>query len=302
MSSSASVVVVGSVNADLVVRVPRLPVPGETVIGGTFQLACGGKGANQAAAAARLGARTWLVGLTGDDDFGRQAREDLRDAGVDLSELGTGSSRTGVALIVVDDRGENLIAVASGANAEVTGDMVARSLRRIEVRHAVVLANLEVSDDAVMAAAAEARARGWRFVLNPAPARPLPDPLLAACDVISPNEREVEALGRPSVEALLGRGVGAVVVTRGAAGADLYRPGVPAHHQEAFPVVAVDTTGAGDAFSAALAWAMAEGRSLEDAVCLAAGAGALATRQVGARASLPDRAELESFADACRPV
>jgi ribokinase len=302
VSSTASVVVVGSVNADLVIRTPRLPVRGETVIGGTFHTACGGKGANQAAAAARLGARTWLVGLTGDDDFGRQAREDLRDAGVDLSELGTGSSQTGVALIVVDDRGENLIAVASGANAEVTGDMVASSLRRIEAQHAVVLANLEVSDDAVLAAVAEASVRGWRFVLNPAPARQLPAPLLAACDVISPNEREVEALGWPSVDALLEQGVGAVVVTRAAAGADLYLPGVPAHHQEAFPVAALDTTGAGDAFSAALTWAIAEGRSLKDAVCLAAGAGALATRQVGARASLPDRVELESFADAGHPV
>jgi ribokinase len=277
-------------------------VPGETVIGGTFHTACGGKGANQAAAAARLGARTWLVGLTGDDESGRRAREDLRGAGVDLSELGTGSSHTGVALIVVDDRGENLIAVASGANAEITGDMVARSLRRIGVRHAVVLANLEVSDDAVLAAASEVRARGWRFVLNPAPARALPAALLAVCDVISPNEREVKALGWPSVDALLEQGVGAVVVTGGVAGADLHRAGVPAHHQEAFPVATVDTTGAGDAFSAALTWAMAEGRSLEEAVCLAAGAGALATRQVGARASLPDRAELESFADAGRRV
>lgn len=277
-------------------------MPGETVIGGTFHTACGGKGANQAAAAARLGARTWLVGLTGDDESGRRAREDLRGAGVDLSELGTGSSHTGVALIVVDDRGENLIAVASGANAEITGDMVARSLRRIGVRHAVVLANLEVSDDAVLAAASEVRARGWRFVLNPAPARALPAALLAVCDVISPNEREVKALGWPSVDALLEQGVGAVVVTGGVAGADLHRAGVPAHHQEAFPVATVDTTGAGDAFSAALTWAMAEGRSLEEAVCLAAGAGALATRQVGARASLPDRAELESFADAGRRV
>jgi ribokinase len=276
-------------------------VPGETVIGGTFHTACGGKGANQAAAAARLGARTWLIGLTGDDEPGRQARDDLRGAGVDLSELGIGSLHTGVALIVVDDRGENLIAVASGANAEVTGDTVARSLRRIEVLDAVVLSNLEVSDDAVLAAATEARARGWRFVLNAAPGRPLPPPLLAACDVISPNEREVESLGWPSVEALLEQGVGAVVVTSGSAGADLYRPGRPAHRQEAFPVGAVDTTGAGDAFSAALAWAMAEGRSLEDAVRLAAGAGAIATRQVGARASLPGRAELESFAETSHP-
>jgi ribokinase len=200
-------------------------VPGETVIGGTFHTACGGKGANQAAAAARLGARTWLIGLTGDDESGRQAREDLRGAGVELSELGIGSSRTGVALIVVDDRGENLIAVASGANAEVTGDAVARSLRRIEVLDAVVLSNLEVSDDAVLAAATEARARGGASSSTPRRAgHCLPAP--RGLRRISPNEREVEP-GWPSVEALLEQGVGAVVVTSGSAGADLYRPVVP---------------------------------------------------------------------------
>lgn len=298
MSAAASVVVVGSVNADFVVRTSHLPAPGETVIGGTFHTACGGKGANQAAAAAVLGARTWLVGLTGDDGSGRAAREDLSGVGVDLSELGTVPSHTGVALIVVDERGENLIAVASGANAEVTGETVTRSLQRIESPDAMVVANLEVPDDAVLAAGTEARARGWRFVLNPAPARPLSAPLLALCDVISPNEREVEALGWPSVDALLAQGVGAVVVTRGAAGADLYRAADPPHHQKAFGVEASDTTGAGDAFIAALAWAMAEGRGQEDAVRLASAAGALAARQVGARSSLPDRAELESFAAA----
>jgi ribokinase len=295
VSRTASVVVVGSVNEDLVIKAPDLPAPGQTVIGGSFHAARGGKGANQAAAAARLGARAWLVGLTGDDEFGEHAREHLHDAGVDLSALGTGASHTGVALIIVDERGENLIAVASGANAEVTPELVVRSFRAIEAEQAVVLANLEVPDDAVMVAAVEARARGWRFVLNPAPARPVSPALLAACDMISPNESESLALGYPSVDALVAEGVGAVVVTRGDAGADVFRPGRPVHHQDAFPVVPVDTTGAGDAFSAALAWAVAEGRSLEEGVRLAAGAGALATRDVGARASLPERAELERF-------
>jgi ribokinase len=296
MSAPASVIVVGSVNVDFVVRADHLPAPGETVIGGTFHTACGGKGANQAAAAARLGARTWLVGLTGDDESGRRAREDLRGVGVDLSELRIASAHTGVALIVVDEGGENLIAVASGANAEVSGHMMMASLRHIASQRATVVANLEIPDEAVLAAGTEARARGWRFILNPAPARPLSASLLALCDVVAPNEHEVEALGWRSVEALLDQSLGAVVVTRGAAGADLYRPGVPPHHQEAFHVEVLDTTGSGDAFIAGLAWALAEGGGLENAVRVAAAAGALAARQVGARASLPDRAELERFA------
>jgi ribokinase len=295
VSRAVAVVVVGSVNEDLVISVPRLPAPGETITGGTLHTARGGKGANQAVAAARLGARTWLVGLTGDDEYGRRARDDLREGGVDVSELGLGPSPTGVALIVVDEHGENLIAVASGANDEVTGEIVSRSLRRIDVHEAVVLANLEVRDEAVVTAAVEARTLGWRFVLNPAPARALPAALVHACDVITPNETEANMLGYPSPDALLAEGVGAVVVTRGPAGADLLRPDRPAHHQDAFPIRAIDTTGAGDAFSAALAWAVARGSDLEEGVRLAAGAGALAARAVGARTSLPDRAELERF-------
>jgi ribokinase len=195
----------------------------------------------------------------------------------------------------VDEHGENLITVASGANDELTGEMVTRSLGRIDLHEAVVLANLEIREDPVVAAAVEARARGWRFVLNPAPARPLPPALVHACDVITPNETEASMLGYPSVDALLREGAGAVVMTRGPAGADLVRSGHAVHHQDAFPVRAVDTTGAGDAFSAALAWAVADGRDLEEGVRLAAGAGALAARGVGARSSLPERGELEGF-------
>lgn len=288
----ASVVVVGSVNMDLVVRIPTLPRPGETVVGGMFARSLGGKGANQAAAAAKLGARVWLVGLTGDDDFGRQARVDLEAHGVDISTLGSASDPTGVAAIMVDDSGENLIAVASGANHALSGDIVAEQLMEVPVDDAVLLASLEVPDDAIEAAAAVAVERGWTFVLNPAPARSLAPGLVARCDVLTPNEVESLALG--SVEDVLAGGAGAVVVTRGANGADLFRAGAQALHWDAMPIGAVDTTGAGDALNGTLAWSLSEGRDLDESVHLAVAAGSLACRALGARAGLPDRMELES--------
>jgi ribokinase len=294
VSEPPAVVVVGSVNVDFVFRMPRLPGPGETVAGGSFQRGPGGKGANQAVAAARLGARTLFVGMVGDDELGGEARDDLQEAGVDTSHLGVGDSHTGVAGIVVGPDGENLIAVASGANHELDAGRVEQALRGIEVRGAVVLANLEVPDEAVAAAAEGAGRRGWPFVLNPAPARPIDGAVLARCSAVVPNEGEAAALG--GVDALLAAGPDAVVVTLGAGGADLYRPGRPVHHQPGFEVDVVDTTGAGDAFCGTLAFALAEGRGLVPAVGLAVTAGALACRAVGARASLPTRQELESFA------
>lgn len=292
----AAVVVVGSINVDLIVQVPRLPARGETVIGGRFREAPGGKGANQAAAAARLGAPTWFVGLVGEDDLGVRARRDLGDAGVDVTHLGLGAAPTGVAAILVDDRGQNLIAVASGANADLGADHVHKAFDSIDLERAVVLSNLEIPDRAVAAAGEAAARRGWSFVLNPAPARPLGSDLLAMCDVIVPNETEAADLG--GVDALFDTGARAVVVTRGGEGAQLHRPGRPVHHQPAFPVDVADTTGAGDAFSAAMAWAVASGRDLEDAVRLASAAGALASREVGARTALPTRKELEGLAGA----
>jgi ribokinase len=293
MAMSAAVIVVGSLNVDLVVRVPRLPGAGETVIGGAFSRAHGGKGANQAAAAAALGARTWMVGLVGDDDLGRETRADLERRGVDLSQLGIGAAHTGVALIVVDERGENLIAVASGANAELTRETVAAALATIEEPSAVVLANLEIPNDAVLGAALAASERGWRFVLNPAPARALAPEIVRRCEVMIPNEHEAGELGWPSVDALLEAGAGVVVVTRGGAGADLHRTGSPRFHQDPLPAHVVDTTGAGDAFCGAFAATLAEGAPIEAALRAAVAGGALATRAVGARASLADRAALD---------
>jgi ribokinase len=290
-----TVAVVGSINVDLTTRVARLPAPGETVIGGEYSTAHGGKGANQAVAAARLGARVMLVGLLGDDDFGRAAASSLEADGVTLNEVRTAAGHTGVAQILVDDSGENLIAVASGANDELTGAMVEESLGRLDGENIVVLSVLEVPDDAVATAAGVARNRGWRFVLNPAPARPIAQSLIELCDVLTPNEHELTGLGSSSPDALLSAGAGAVVVTRGSDGADVYRAGAPVHHQRAFDVRVVDTTGAGDAFSAGLAYALAGGLEVESAVELAAACGALATTALGARTAMPTREELESL-------
>ena len=294
------VVVVGSVNIDLVTRVAHLPGPGETVIGGAFHQGGGGKGANQAVAAARLGARTWLVGATGNDLFGELARTELTTAGVDLTYLSHSTEATGIAQILVGERGENLIAVSSGANSTVGASQVDEALRTILRPGWVVLANLEVPDEAVKAAAACARQLGARFLLNPAPARPLGDGLLQLCHVLTPNELEVDILcaairapGQPA--ALLGAGIDNLVVTRGARGASLYRRGRPVYVQPAFAVDAVDTTGAGDAFNGALAWALASGFDVEESLRVAAAAGALSTREVGARNGPPTRSELMSF-------
>ncbi len=300
------VVVVGSVNEDLVTFVERLPNPGETVLGGSFQRGLGGKGANQALAAARLGARVAFVGLVGDDDAGRRARAELAAGGVDAEWLATGTSPTGTAQILVDASGENLIAVASGANAELDAEAVDGALQKLlsSVRP-IVLANLEVPDDAVLAAARAAVAGGCPFILNPAPARQLPEQLLQLCTILTPNEHELTLLAARASSApeLLALGVRSVVVTRGPQGADVYLPGRPPHHQPAFPVAAVDSTGAGDAFSGALASALTpriagqKGRivGLEEAVRWAAAAGAFATQAAGAQGSLPDRPSLEAF-------
>lgn len=292
---NGTVVVVGSINVDLVTTTERLPAPGETVTGGTFGHHHGGKGANQAVAIARLGGNVVLIGMVGDDEYGGAARAELERDGVALNEVRIGSEHTGVAQILVDATGENLIAVAPGANREITGEVISESFDRVDADNAVVLTVLEIPDDAVLAAATAARRRGWPFVLNPAPARDLAPELLAACDVVTPNEHEARLLGAGSAEGLLDAGAAAVVVTRGARGADLLRADRPPHHQAAFDVDVLDTTGCGDAFSGTLAWGLANRLSIEDALEVAAAAGALATRRVGARAGLPSRTEIDDL-------
>ena len=286
------VVVVGSVNIDLVAAGGRMPRPGETVTMERFAEVHGGKGGNQASAAAALGARVHFVGAVGSDHWGDAARADLTGRGIDVSGLATVDGPTGVAIILVDDGGENSIAIVPGANAAVSPAAVEAALAAIDADDAVLVACLEIPLESVVAAARAAAARGWRVVLNPAPARELPPELVAAATVITPNETEVETLG--GVDALLAAGAGAVVVTRGGDGTELHPAAGAVTRITPSRADVVDTTGAGDAFTAALAVALANGRELPDAVAWASAAGAIATEGFGARGSLPTAAQVEA--------
>jgi len=290
---SGRVVVVGSVNVDLVVSVPRLPGAGETVTDGTFEVHDGGKGANQAAAAAMLGSPTALVAAVGPDEHGRRARAALAAAGVNVERVATGSTATGVAAILVAAGGENLIAVAPGANHELDAGWVADSVAALAGPGDVVLACLEITEVAVQAAAMAASSAGSVFVLNPAPARPLAAALVGACALLTPNQHELALLGGPGP--LLAAGAGALVETRGADGCVVHRPDREPVAIAAFPVEAVDTTGAGDAFNGALAVRLAEGADLVEAARWASAAAALATRRLGARAGLARRPEVDAL-------
>lgn len=298
---TVDVCVVGSLNMDLVVKAPRLPEVGETVTGGTFAMFPGGKGANQAVAAARLGAHVAMVGRVGADAFGEQLASGLRREGIDVAHVRVDAgAATGVAFITVDGAGRNTIVVASGANMRLAPQDVEAATEVIG--HArVLLVQLEVPVETVLRAVRIARAHGALVCLDPAPAAPLPNELLALVDVINPNETEARTLtGQPvaslpevrrAAEALLARGVGAVVVKLGERGS-YYLSAVGGAHVPARPVEAVDTTAAGDAFAAALGVALGEGRLLPDAVQFATQAAALKVMRMGAQ-SLPTRAEVE---------
>jgi ribokinase len=239
-----------------------------------------------------MGRQTFLIAAVGGDQFGQDALIALRDEGVDISGVQIVEGSTGIATVFVGGDGENLIGVASGANERLRSDVVRATLHARIQPGDVVVADLEVDDLAVGAAAAVARELGAWFVLNPAPARPLSTELLACCDVITPNALEILGLGFTRTEQLLAAGVGAVVVTRGARGADLHSRSLGVIHQDAFPVDAIDTTGAGDAFTSGLAVALAFGEPLQSALRWAAAAGSLATRQLGSRTAYPTAEEL----------
>ena len=282
-----SVIVVGSVNVDRLVRVSHLPAPGETVINGVLERAGGGKGANAAVAAAMLGAPVALIAAVGDDAEGPESLDDLRGHGVDVSAVAVCAEPTGVAHITIDEQAENTIVVVSGANATLGADAVRRGLARLAGPRSVVLAGLEVPDAAVVAAAGFCRRHGLRFLLDPAPARPPPGEVIAACEALTPNSAELHGLGVDGPEALLDAGARWVVVTRGADGAELFAPGCASVRVPATSVDAVDTTGAGDAFAAALAVALHADMAREHAVRVAVAAGGIACTAVGARVALP---------------
>lgn len=309
MNSSAAapaLVVVGSLNLDLVVRAPRLPQPGETLHGDSLDLVSGGKGANQAVAAARLGARTALVGRVGDDAFGVRLRDALSAAGVDIAPVEvTPQTTSGVALITVDAAGQNAIIVIGGANSWLTPDDVERQRARIAAADALLL-QLEVPLPTVTRAARVARAAGVWTVLDPAPAPScaLPDELYEV-DCFTPNQTEAETLtGRPvrsvaeAVQAaaiLAERGARTVVIKLGELGAVWRDEGGRTGHVPAPSVNVVDTTAAGDAFTAALAYGVAAGVGLEEAVRWGCAAGALAVTKAGAQPALPTAAEVRDL-------
>lgn len=273
---------IGSVNLDMVATAPRLPGPGETVTGASFAVHPGGKGANQALAARRLGADVWLLAMVGTDPNVGPALELLRRDGVDLSRAFRAPEHpTGVALIVVDEEGENQIAVAPGANAHLGPSDV--DVTGFEA----IICQLEVPIETVTAAA---RASEGLVVLNAAPVRELPDPLIEACDVIVVNEGEYIAL-QPSLDA----SETMVVVTMGARGAVARRSGQEVAQSPSPKVNVVDTVGAGDTFVSALAIAMLEDQPIADALGWACAAGALATTVAGAQPSIPDRQTLDDF-------
>lgn len=301
--SNGLVIVVGSINVDVVVRVARLPAPGETIAGGELERHGGGKGANQAVAAARAGARVHMIGAVGDDDFGRAALDELTGEGIDCSGVAVlGRAATGVAAITVDAAGENQIAVASGANRALAAEQVADALRALTPgADAVLLMNFELEDEPLAAAAQWAvRERLAHIIVNPAPARPLSDALLAAHPVVTPNAGELRALIDGATEAaaveLAGISGAPVIVTLGAEGALVAPgPGEPPRRIPAPDVRAVDTTGAGDAFNGALAAALAQGSGLRDAATRAVAAASASVQGRGARGGMPTRAEIDAI-------
>lgn len=296
----AKIVVVGSGNTDMVVKSPRIPLPGETVLGGQFVMAAGGKGANQAVAAARLGAEVSLVACVGDDLFGANALEGYRREGMDTRFVTRDpDAPSGVALIVVDEKGENSIVVAPGANHSLTPQRVRDAADAIRSAD-ILLAQLEVPIESVLEAARIAHDAGVKVILNPAPACQLPEELLKLANILTPNETESQLLaGREApvdelARLLLGRGPSVVALTMGRNGVLLADSSgwrtLPARE-----VTAVDTTAAGDAFNGAFAVALAEGAALEDAVRFAQAAAAISVTRMGAQPSLPTREETEAL-------
>jgi ribokinase len=300
----APIVVVGSLNMDFVAQVDSLPVPGETVLGSGFRTIPGGKGANQACAAGRLGGRVRMVGRVGDDVFGGQLRESLQNSGVDVGAVrSTDATPSGVALIFVDARGENQIVVAAGANGCLTPSDVETALAGADGGY--LLIQLETPLDTVASAAALGKRHGLTVILDPAPARALPAAILECVDILTPNESEaLILLGRreaamsleqaPEVaRALRDLGVGMAILKLGENGAFL--SSASAHGHFAAPRVdAVDATAAGDTFNGALAVALAEGRSVDDAITFANTAAALSVTRFGAQASIPSRADVDA--------
>jgi len=302
--SKPKVVVVGSSNTDMIIKLDKIPVPGETVIGGEFSTAAGGKGANQAVAAARAGGDVTFVACVGEDMFGQQAIDGFVSDQINVEYIFKDEkAASGVAFIFVDKKGENSIAVASGANYKLMPEHINKSKEAITSAQILVM-QLETPIETITAAAKQAKENGVKVILNPAPAQSLEDDLLGNISILTPNEGEAELLTGVKVEddasaekaagILLDKGLEAVLITLGPKGVfiasrDMNKM-VPG-----FTVEAVDTTAAGDVFNGAVAVALCENSSLEESVRFANAAGALSVTKLGAQPSAPTRQEIDEL-------
>ncbi|WP_303025902.1 ribokinase [uncultured Parabacteroides sp.] len=303
-TSRQQILVVGSSNTDMVIKAAHLPRPGETILGGTFFMNPGGKGANQAVAIARLGGPVTFICKTGSDIFGHQSQQLFEEEGINTSYVFSDSENpSGVALITVDEKAENCIVVASGANANLLPSDLAKAEEAIEQAD-LVLMQLEVPMETVRFVANIAWQKGKKVILNPAPAHPLPADLLRLLYLITPNETEAEMItgvkitdetsAGEAARVLAGMGVQHVIITLGSKGALIYSDG-KAEMVPALKVEAVDTTAAGDVFNGALTVALSEGRSLKEAARFACKASAISVTRVGAQSSAPYRNEVDIF-------
>ena len=300
-SEGPAVIVLGGINMDLVTVSERFPESGETVVGSRFLTYPGGKGANQAVAAARMGGRVMMVGRVGNDLFGGQLLAALEAAGVDIAAVGVSDTTSGIAVIGIDGSSQNRIVQVLGAN-DTCGKLELERIKTLLPTASGVLLQLEVSIELSLQVARLAKGLGKRVILDPGPVRPLPEEFYGYCSVITPNETEAQALvGFPvtdvgsaarAAEALLAKGAESAIVTLGEGGC-YYATTDGGRHVPALKVEAVDTVGAGDAFNGALAVALGEGQDLHGAVITATAAGALAVSQSGAQDAMPSRAEVE---------
>lgn len=304
MDKKKGVLVVGSANVDMVVKADHFPAPGETILGGNFQMFSGGKGANQAVASAKLNTKTYFIGKMGNDMFREKLISEMSKDGVELEDLIIDNKlSTGIALITVDTKGENSIVVASGSNMNLTGDDVAKHISVFKKVN-IVLTQLEIPIDTVMKTAELASENGCLFILNPAPAKELPEKLLKLTNYITPNKGELELLTSLRITSfgeiqnaamrLIDKGVGNVIVTLGEKGV-LYVTEDKIKHIEGNKVKVIDTTGAGDAFNGALASALSEGMEIEEALRFANKAASLSVTRMGAQSSMPGFEELKAL-------
>ena len=304
MKTAGNLVVLGSINADHILNLETFPTPGETVTGNQYQVAFGGKGANQAVAAGRSGANIAFIACTGDDDTGERVRKQLASDNIDIAPVSVvAGESTGVALIFVNAEGENVIGIHAGANAALTTERV-EAQRGIIAGAEALLMQLESPVESVLAAAKIAHENHTSVVLNPAPARVLSDELLALVDIITPNETEAEKLTGIRVEndddaaraalALHDKGIGTVIITLGSRGVWASVNG-EGRRVPGFKGKAIDTIAAGDTFNGALVTALLEGKAMDDAIRFAHAAAAIAVTRKGAQPSVPWRKEIDEF-------